>query len=209
MTKLITTSPRKVLRRQDGFALVTAIMMLFVAMILGLMVVDSADMEILLSGAQQRYEDNLNTVEGGAGVEAVTVGKGATIVRNGISRSYAMLDPGKFPRVASPSLSTDPIFDPGGDMPSRGNYTVDDSNPPGDSPGSTSPEDWPMDNLVQSFVPAGNLYDYHYRVVYVGDGDPGPGMPSETLTGYLYEISAQRDTLVQMGGLQVGTKLNN
>ena len=208
MTKPITTIPGDTaLCRQDGFALVTAIMMLFVAMILGLMVVDSADMEILLSGAQQRYEDNLNTIEGSAAVEAAAVGTGKPITRNGISRTYALVNPLIQNQVLSPSGSNDPLFDPGGDMPSKGNYTVDARTPPG--PPGIPPEQWPMDNLVQSVVPAGNLFDYHYRVVYLHDDAPRKGDDAGKYAGYLFEISAQRDTLVQMGGIKSGPKLND
>lgn len=50
---------------EQGFALITAIMMLFVATVMGLMVTNSADVEIMLSGAQQRYENNFNVAEAG------------------------------------------------------------------------------------------------------------------------------------------------
>jgi hypothetical protein len=106
------------LDRQDGFALVTAIMLLFVAMILGLMVVNSSDMEIMLSGAQQRYEESLNTAEGGTGAEAAAVGNGLPINRIGNSRSYSVVNPSVRDQVLSPdNPATDPLFDPGDDMP--------------------------------------------------------------------------------------------
>ncbi|MBW2185561.1 MAG: pilus assembly PilX N-terminal domain-containing protein [Deltaproteobacteria bacterium] len=49
----------------QGFALITAIMMLFAATVMGLMVSNSSQIEILLSGAQQRYENNFNVTESG------------------------------------------------------------------------------------------------------------------------------------------------
>jgi hypothetical protein len=53
---------------------------------MGLMVVDFADMEIMLSGALQRYEDSINTPEGGAGAEASAVGISEPITRNSNTR---------------------------------------------------------------------------------------------------------------------------
>jgi hypothetical protein len=53
---------------------------------MGLMVVDFADMEIMLSGALQRYEDSINTPEGGAGAEASAVGTSEPITRNSNTR---------------------------------------------------------------------------------------------------------------------------
>jgi len=185
---------------QQGFALITAIMLLMVAMILGLMVVDTADMEVLLSGGQQRYEDNLNTTEGGAGVEAAAIGTGETIARAGTSRSYAVVNPSIPNQVLSPKDSSSPLFDPGNDMnlpPTP--YTVDTS---------TSPDLWPMDNLLQSDDPADNRLDYHYRVVYLHDDLPPKGNDATKFSGYLFEIGAQKDTLVEMGGSKVGPKMS-
>jgi Tfp pilus assembly protein PilX len=50
---------------EQGFALVTAILMLFSATVMGVMVMNSSETEILLSGAQQRYENNFNVAEAG------------------------------------------------------------------------------------------------------------------------------------------------
>jgi len=187
-------------REQQGFALVAAIMLLFVAMILGLMVVDSSDVEIMLSGAQQRYENSLNTTEGGAGVEAAAIGTGDPISRDGTSRSYAVVNPSVQNQILSPDSSSDALFDPGSDMPPpESPYTVD---------GSTAPDLWPMDNLLQSDTAADNLHDYHYRATYLHDDQPPKGYDVTKFSGYLFEIEAQRDTLVEMGGNKVGPKMS-
>lgn len=187
-------------RGQQGFALITAIMLLFVAMILGLMVVDSADMEILLSGAQQRYEDSLNTTEGGAGVEAAAIGTGNTISRSGSTRSYAVVNPSVQNQVISPDNSGDTLFDPGSDMTPPGSpYSVD---------GSTTPVLWPMDNLLQSDAAADDRLDYHYRATYLHDDNPPKGYDVTKFSGYLFEIGAQRNTLIEMGGNKVGPKMS-
>lgn len=189
-----------VLADQQGFALITAIMMLFVAMILGLMVVDSADMEILLSGAQQRYEDSLNTAEGGAGSEAAAIGTGNTIDWAGPSRSYAVVNPSVQNQVLSPDSSSEALFDPGSDMTLPATpYTVN---------ASTSPDLWPMENLLNSTADADDNLDYHYRAIYLHDAQPPKGYDVTKFSGYLFEIGAQRNTLVEMGGNKVGPKMS-
>ena len=50
---------------ERGFTLITAMLMLFAATILGIIVMNSSRIEIMLSGAQQRYENNLNIAEAG------------------------------------------------------------------------------------------------------------------------------------------------
>jgi hypothetical protein len=180
---------------------VTAIMLLFVAMILGLMVMDSSDMEILLSGAQQRYEDSLNTAEGGSGAEAAAVGNGSAISRLSYTRSYAVVNPSVKNQILSPDdPGTDPLFDPGDDMPDpAAPYTVDTA---------TSPDQWPTENLLQSDADADDRYDYHYRVVYLYDDNPPKGYDVTKFSGYLFEIGAQRETLVEVGGNKVGPKMS-
>lgn len=53
------------LGKEQGFALITSLLLLFAATILGMMVMNSSDIEIMLSGAQQRYENSLNVAEAG------------------------------------------------------------------------------------------------------------------------------------------------
>lgn len=182
---------------QQGFALITAVMMLFVAMVLGLMVADSSNIEIMLSGAQQRYEDSFNTTEGGAGVEATAIGRGDVITWGGNDRDYAVVNPTIPDQILSPTAPTDPMFDPGGDMGSPGAYTVVEN---------TSPALWPTDNLLHSANGADDLYDYQYRVIYRNDDVAPKGFDATDFTSYLFEISAQRGTLVEMGGNKVGPK---
>ncbi len=200
MNKRIIKGVPVILDGQQGFALITAIMLLFVAMILGLMVVDSADMEIMLSGAQQRYEDSLNTTEGGAGSEAAAIGTGNSIARAGTSRSYAVVNPSIQNQVLSPTNSGDTLFDPGNDMAAPATpYTVTTS---------TLPNLWPMDNLLHSDAAADNHFDYQYRGTYLHDDSPPKGYDVTKFSGYLFEISAQRTTEVEMGGNKVGPKMS-
>jgi hypothetical protein len=188
-----------VLARQEGFALVTAIMMLFVAMILGLMVMDSADMEISLSGAQQRYEDSFNTTEGGAGAEAAAVGTSEVITRGGNTRFYSVVNPSVKNQILSPSNPAAAIFDPGNDLNLSEGVTVT---------ATTSPALWPADNLLQSDTAADDRFDYQYRVMYLHDDLPPKGYDAGDFSGYLFQIEAQKNIRVEMGGNKIGPKMS-
>ncbi len=185
----------RVLNNQQGFALITAMMMLFAATILGLMVMNSSEIEIILSGAQQRYESDFNTTEGAASIEAAAVGTGDTITVSGQDRSYAVVDPGDYPNTLSPEAGDEAlaIYDPGDDAETT---TFD-----GDDPNT-----WPLSNLLTSVDSDDNTFDYHYRVSYEYPTNPPKGYDATKFSGYMFQISAQRSTLIEMGGSKVGPK---
>ena len=191
------------LQSEQGFALITALMMLFAATILGLMVMNSSETEIILSGAQQRYERNLNTTEGAVSVEAAAVGTAATITRNisGVdhTRSYAVVNPGNHDQVLSPNASHDALFDPGSDTTAAvdAEYTVDMSTLPGQ---------WPMENLLYSDAATDNFLDYRYRVAYLYGTVPPKGYDATKFSGYRFQIAAQRTSLIELGASKVGPK---
>lgn len=186
---------------QRGFALITAIMILFAATILGLMVMNSSELETLLSGAQQRYEDNLNVAEGAATAEATAVGTSATVTNfNGGTRDYAVVDPETQDQILSPTTSSDALFDPGSDMTISTPYTVTLTSP------ETPADQWPMDNLLQSGAAANDSYDYHYRTVYRYAGSAPKGYDATKFAGYRFQISAQQTTRIDLGGTKVGPK---
>lgn len=169
------------LHNEQGFALITAIMMLFAATVMGLMVMNSSEIEILLSGAQQRYENNFNTTDG------------AISVKTNEAALLAVSDPtSTIAQILSPSSSHDANFDPYNDMDADNaddEYTVNLT---------TTPELWPMDNLLQSNLAGNNLFDYHYRVVYRGLGNPVAGTEGSTLR---HQISAQSGALIEVGSI--------
>lgn len=181
------------LKNERGFALITAMMMLFAATIFGLMVMNSSEMEILLSGAQQRYENNFNTTEGAASIEAAAVGSSATITRSGATRSYAVINPGSYPTILSPQDPATTIFDPGDDTDTA---TFD----------SDDPNTWPMDNLRQLDTADEDIFDYHYRVLYEYASGPPKGYDATKFSGYMFQISAERTTRIDLGGSKVGPK---
>lgn len=187
---------------EQGFALITAIMMLFAATVLGLMAINSSEIEVILSGAQQRYENNFNTVEGGTSVEAATVGTASTVTRTidgtPYTRSYAVVSPTIPNQVLSPTNSAAKIFDPGNDMdlPATA-YTLTENTPR---------EQWPTDNLMESSATGDNQYDYQYRTIYREMTSPPKGYDMGKYTGYVFEISAHRNTRIDMGANKVGPK---
>jgi hypothetical protein len=187
-------------KNQQGFALVTAIMMLFAATIMGLMVMNSSDIEVLLSGAQLRYENDFNTTEGAASFEATAAGRSATIVRGTDTRSYAVVNPSIQNQVLSPSSSLEDIFDPGNDMDISESYTV------------TTTSDaslWPTDNLLGSSDNSDDQFDYQYRTTFVGAGTTIPkGYSADKFTNYQFKIAAHRNTTIEMGGNKIGPKIS-
>lgn len=145
-------------QNERGFALITAIMMLFAATIMGIMMMDSAQMEILLSGAQQRYEQSLTVAEGASNTEAIILDRDQTIRE----RRYVVTDPGKTSSVISPQTYTDDNFDP------LGNLTADPGSPATDAEKteverwSDEPKKWPSDRILA----ADNTLAYRYLIAY-------------------------------------------
>lgn len=185
---------------EGGFMLITAIMLLFVATVLGLMVGGSSQTEMVLSGAQQRYEDDFNTTEGGIMAEARAVSTGVTISRNGTSRTYTVSNPAKHLVILSPTdPAGDALFDPGGDMETA------DLDP---VTMETAPENWPMENLLHSDAAADNRYDYHYRVVYSHADVPPKGYDASSYTGYVFDFGAKRNAHINISGKKAGPKMN-
>jgi len=187
------------LNNEKGFALITAMLMLFAATLLGLMVMNSSEIEILLSGAQQRYEDNFNTVEGAASFETAAVGRVVTINKDFLtstpkSRSYTVSDPST-PSVLSPSSTDGAIFNPYGSS----------------AVSSGDPATWPMDNLLQpaTIAEVDPRFNYHYRVSFEGAGSSIPkGYSAEKFTNYQFKIATSRTTTIEMGGSKIGPKIS-
>jgi len=180
---------------ENGFALITAIMMLFAATVMGLMVMNSSEIEILLSGAQQRYENNFNTVDGAISRETRTLP---------IPNGYVTPN-----QILSPTTPGNADFDPDNDMTEDEDFVytvVVDPDPNIDTP----PERWPMNNLLNSADAANNRFDYHYRTIYRGIGDTTPTGYDATSGGYsayLFEVSTSRTTQIQIGSFIVGNSI--
>ncbi|MEA3464558.1 MAG: pilus assembly PilX N-terminal domain-containing protein [Thermodesulfobacteriota bacterium] len=189
---------------ERGFALITAIMMLFAATVMGLMVMNSSEIEILLSGAQQRYENDFNITEGALNLEARKSGKNINIPLGGTNINFNYQIPVPLPEQAT-FLSLDKShtsnFDPGNDMTDDDEateYTVGYNEDPVTDASNNPPKKWPMNNLVQSIAHTDDTFDYHYRAVYLY-----PELNKGTGTGQTYNrirISTHRTTTIEMDG---------
>lgn len=183
---------------QRGFALVTSIMMLLAATVLGVMMMNSSETELLLSGALQRYEENFNIIEGAVTGESAAVGTSTPIetVVDGvtISRDYTVEDPATHHQILSPTDSTQKVF-----------------NPYGDAPLTTGTEGaWPMDNLLRSGLSSDNQFDYHYQTTFVGAGSVIPkGYGAGSVGSYEFIIRTNRINTLEVGGHKIGTKLTS
>jgi len=200
------------LQSEQGFALITAVMMLFAATVMGLMVMNSSETEILLSGAQQRYENDFNITEGALNVEAKKVGKNTIVPFGGTSINFAYQIPVPIPEQAtflSPSKSHATNFDPGNDMTADDaatEYTVGYDSDPATDALNNPPEEWPMNNLQQSVATADNVFDYHYRVIFLySELKKGTGL---SITYNRVRISAHRTTTIEMDGVVQGNTQN-
>jgi len=185
-------------KNEQGYALITSILLLLSATVLGLLVMNSSEVEVLISGAEQRYENNFNTVEGAVNAEAMVLDMSATVTRNGNTRSYDLADPFTYYQILSPDTSDDPIFDPGDDMdlPTEA-YTVSYDNP----------QKWPTENLLHSDNGTDDTFDYQYYTRYLYDTDPGDGNDASQFRGYFFQISAYKTTSIEIGGKKLGKAL--
>lgn len=131
----------------QGFALITAIMMLFAATVMGLMVMNSSEIEVLLSGAQQRYERSFNVAEGASNLESVVLDNKLTI--NG--RNYTKISNTEVSSILSPTDSGSPdIFDPNSDVIADPTFT------------NNNPLTWPSDRIIST----DSTLAYRYVVAY-------------------------------------------
>lgn len=185
-------------QNQDGYMLITAIMLLFVATVLGLIVSGSSQTEIKLSSALQRFEDDFNTTEGAVTIEAQAVNKGTPIIRGVAERSYAIANVKDVTAIngliLSPTDPTQPEFDPGNDMDTSELTTVTSDTPP---------SQWPMDNLLHSDAAADDRYDYRYRVMCSYSDVPDKGTDAE-FSGYVFEVTAKRNAQIVICGKKTG-----
>ncbi len=192
--------PYKISIDQRGFALVTAIMMLFAATVLGLMVTNSSEIEILLSGAQQRYENDFNIADGAVNFEAKQV-----------LTKYSV-DPSKGnDQVLSPSNSIDGTFDPGNDMTEDTDapYTVIfDRNNLDDAAKTTPSSLWPIDNLLESTADADDMFDFHYRTLYIDHRrieSKGNSAEIDSIFNTYWQTNVDSGVEIQIGFTSVGT----
>lgn len=176
--------PRTPLKNNQGFALITAIMMLFAATVMGIMVTNSSDIEILLSGAQQRYEQSFAITEGASNTEAIILTRDQTV--NG--RRYTVEDPNSRGKIVSPMVFTEDNFDP------HNSINDDPALPTGTIDTATlellqqDPTKWPANSLISG----DNSLAYRYFAVYEAWDTVRKGYDSSN-QGEMAEFNFQMD----------------
>ena len=197
------------LSQQDGFALVIALLMLFVAAVLGVMVMNSSEIGIQMSGAQQRYENAFTVTEGSSNAEGTILDKDLTVDYSGESftRRYVVTDPGRKNHVVNPEAGSD-AFNPYGDI----------STPPdaGTTAKADNIETWPADRLVSS----SSDQAYRYYSLYQNWDTVRKGYDSTTkgeMCEYRFQLQAANwntrtqssNTTIETGNYRIGTKPTN
>ena len=197
----------KNLHNEQGFALITAMMMLFAATVMGLMVMNSSEIEVLLSGAQQRYEQSFTVAEGASNMESVVLDNDLT--HNG--RRYIVSDPGKKDTMISPENYTDANFDP------QNNLNANPGKPDPDTLDQwlTEPDKWPSDSLIA----ADKSLAYRYMVVYQKWDTARKGYDSSTkgeISEYFFRVDVTNwnvstntyNAWIETGNSRMGPKPN-
>jgi hypothetical protein len=172
------------LKNSQGFALITAIMMLFAATVMGIMVTNSSHMEILLSGAQQRYEQSFAIAEGASNTEAIILSKDQTVN----DRRYVVEDPNMRGRIVSPMVYSDDNFDPQSTInedPGLPTGTIDTE---AREDLQQDPKKWPSNSLIAGE----NSLAYRYFAVYNNWDTVRKGYDSSN-QGEMAEFSFQMD----------------
>lgn len=188
------------LNNERGFALITAMMMLFAATILGLMVMNSSEIEILLSGAQQRYERSFNTAEGASNLESIILDNDLT--HN--TRKYVVTDPGNRDSIISPATYGLADFDP------QTNINADPGAIDNGDPGT-----WPSDNIIAT----DNTLAYRYLIIYEKWNTPKKGYDSSTkgqMAEYYFEVDVanwnvatqSHNAWIETGNTRMGPRPN-
>nr|WP_320049082.1 pilus assembly PilX N-terminal domain-containing protein [uncultured Desulfuromonas sp.] len=194
---------------EKGFALIVALLMLFVAAVLGIMVMNSSDVGIQLSGAQQRYEQAFTISEGASNTEGTILDKDLTVDYSGetYTRRYVVTDPGRRNHVVSPEVGH-AAFNPYSDI-----TTVPDA---GTSAVADDIETWPADRLAADT----DDQAYRYYALYQNWDTVRKGYDSTTkgeMCEYRFQLQAANwntatqssNTAIETGNYRIGTKPTN
>lgn len=183
---------------EKGSALVACLLVLVVLTTLGILALQTSVTESKIATNEQRWVEDFNTSEGGAGIEGSKVGFSGTIGFNW----YEISNPDLINLILVPPTSAD--YDPGNDITVGGNFPDDFfSQPTYDQKTKTTV--WPTGNLGQDN--ADNLYDYSYLVTYLGTSDKGlKGYDAATFAAYQFRINSAKKVVIELGGIKIGVK---
>lgn len=180
------------IKNEEGFALILGLMVLVLLSLMGIWALNTSDIEIGISGNEQRYQENFNIAEGGTYLEASAIGFAS-------NPCYAIIDPSNFNLKLGPNPSDDD-YDPGDDM----DTTVQENLSTLSAVDVKKPEEWPHQNLLRDI--SDNRSDYSYLVTYMYPDSPPKGYDADSFSAYKFKINGARNTEIEIGGIKVGPK---
>lgn len=183
---------------EKGSALVACLLVLVVLTTLGVLAVQTSVTETKIATNEQRWVEDFNISEGGAGVEGASVGFAGAA---GFTW-YEISNPDLLDQILVPPTSD--TYDPGDDIITGGSFPSDfNSLPTYDQKTSTTV--WPHANLTQDN--ADNLFDYAYLVTYLGTSEKGlKGYDAATFAAYQFRINSAKQVVIELGGIKIGVK---
>lgn len=182
------------IKNEEGFTLILSLMVLVLLSLMGMWALNTSDIEIGISGNEQRYQENFNIAEGGTYLEASAIGFAS-------NPYYAITDPSNFNLKLGPNPSDDD-YDPGDDM----DATVLGNLSTLSAVDATKPEEWPHQNLLRRTSASDNRADYSYLVTYMYPDVPPKGYDADSFSAYKFKINGARNTEIEIGGVKVGPK---
>lgn len=183
------------IKNEEGFTLILGLMVLVLLSLMGMWALNTSDIEIGISGNEQRYQENFNIAEGGIYLEASAIGFAS-------NPHYAITDTSNFNLKLGPDPSVTADYDPGNDM----DLTVRGNLSTLSAVDATKPEEWPHQNLLRSTSPSDNRFDYSYLVTYMYHDVPPKGYDADSFSAYKFKINGARNTEIEIGGVKVGPK---
>ena len=186
----------KHIKNEEGFMLILSLLVLVLLSLMGLWALNTSDIEIGISGNEQRYQENFNIAEGGTYREASDIGFAS-------NPSYAITDPSNFNQKLGPNPSVTADYDPGDDM----DATVLGNLSTLSAVDVKKPEEWPHQNLLGDT--SDNSCDYSYLVTYLYPDFPPKGYDADSFSAYKFKINGARNTEIEIGGVKVGPKATN
>jgi len=182
------------IKNEEGFTLILSLIVLVLLSLMGIWALNTSNIEIGISGNEQRYQENFNIVEGGTYLEASDIGFAS-------SPYYAITDPSNFNLKLGPNPSDDD-YDPGYDM----DATVQENLSTLSAVDVKRPEEWPHQNLLRSTSISDNRFDYSYLVTYLHPDVPPKGYNADSFSSYKFKINGARNTEIEIGGVTVGPR---
>lgn len=184
---------------QNGSALLACVAVLVVLTTLGILAIQTSITETKISANEQRWEQDFNIAEGGAGMEASHVG----FAREGAFEWYQIVDPDAYNQLIVPPDSAS--YDPGGDLEVTGNFPDDFLATLPD--GISKRRMWPRQNI--RLDTADDDLDYAYLVTYLGTSEKGvKGSNAAGFSFYQFRFNSARQVGVEieLGGVKIGPK---